>query len=87
MNELYQLKKLQRSLDLWMEDRLFLRLFDRDTEAEFGEAAKKAEADRKAQEAQVALELEEQAHPLKKVIKKPSCQKKGERRRGNKCPF
>lgn len=70
MNELYQLKKLQRSLDLWMEDRYFLRLFERDTEAEYG---KEARAAKRAQQKTVV----EDNNPLRRMIKKPTTQKGG----------
>ena len=70
MNELYQLKKIKRSLDLWMEDRYFLRLFERDTEAEFGKAAR--EAKKATQKAVV-----EDKNPLRRMIKKPATQKGG----------
>ena len=70
MNELYQLKKLKRSLDMWMEDKLFLSLFEKDTESEFGEAVRVA---KKAEEKVVV----EDQNPLRQIIKKPAAQKGG----------
>lgn len=68
MNELYQLKKIERAVDMWWEDELLVKFFSRDTEAEYG---KEARAAKKAKEAVVV----EESNPLKRAIKKPTCHK------------
>ncbi|MDB8563351.1 hypothetical protein PNU83_04440 [Turicibacter sanguinis] len=84
MNELYQLKKIERAIDMWWEDGLLIKVFAKDTEAEFGKAAQAA---KKAQEAVVI----EESDPLKRAIKKPTCQKglngQGVKRKGGIASF
>lgn len=70
MNELFQLKKIERAVDMWWEDELLVAFFSRDTEAIYGKAARAA---KKAQAAAAAVV--EETDPLKRAIKKPSNQK------------
>ena len=71
MNELFQLKKIERAIDMWWEDGLLVKVFSKDTEAEFGKAAQAA---KRAREAEEAMKVED-TNPLKRAIKKPEGQK------------
>ena len=62
-------------LDMWFEDHLLYDLFVKDTEAEFGKAARAAKKAEEAKAAQEAKAAKEQANPLKLAIKKPMTQK------------
>ena len=76
MNELYQIKKMNQALDMWFEDHLLYDLFVKDTEPEYGKAARAAKKAEEAKAAQEAKEAQEQAaNPLKLAIKKPQGKK------------
>lgn len=69
MNELYRFKEIQSSLDMWMEDKLFLSLFEENTEVEF----KKVAHISKTTEETVVIE---EQNSLRKMIKKPVTNKR-----------
>ena len=86
MNELLQLRKIERAIDMWWEDRLLVDFFSRDVGDEF---EKKARSAKKAQEE--AKTLAEETDPLKRAIKKSTCQKglngQGVKRKGGISAF
>lgn len=68
MNELLKLRKIERAIDMWWEDRLLVDFFSRDVEKEF---EKEAQAAKQAQK----VSKVEDSNPLKRAIKKPTTQK------------
>lgn len=75
MNELLQLKKIERAVDMWWEDQLLIDFFSKDTEAEFGKAAQAAKKAKQEEIRAIEAAKEADENPLRRAIKKPTGQK------------